>query len=71
MMVDEESIHCLAAILNQLHLYVSAGKLFCKACREEVGLKASIVKLNIASTKHTNAKAGLKEKRKREEDIVK
>lgn len=45
----------------------SAGNLSCSACREEFSLKLSTVKNHMESAKH---KAQLKEKRSREQDIV-
>ena len=51
------------------HLCVSSGKLFCKACREEVNLKKSSVKNHIRSVKHKNSKDALKAKTKREKSI--
>ena len=52
-------------------LVVSAGKLFCTACKEEVALKKSIIELHIKSDKHTRGKEKLACKEKREHDIVK
>ena len=51
------------------HLCVFSGKLFCKACREEVNLKKSSVKNHIRSVKHKNSKDALKAKTKREKSI--
>ena len=48
---------------------VSAGKLFCTACREELSLKLSIIKNHVKSTKHAQRKNQLTEKRSRERDI--
>ena len=50
---------------------VSRGKLFCTACREEVALKKSVVKLHVKSEKHKKGKIKLAMKEKREQDIVK
>ena len=54
---------------NEL-LSVSAGKLFCTACREELGLKASIIRLHIKSQKHQNGKERVSHKEARERDIA-
>ena len=51
-------------------LCVSAGKLFCRACREELSVKKSVVKNHIESTKHRVSKSRLKEREKRDSDIV-
>lgn len=51
-------------------LTVSAGKLFCTACREEVSLKQSIIKHHIAASKHVRGKQALAKKEARERDIV-
>ena len=50
-------------------LVVSNGKLFCQACREELSLKANIVKNHIKSGKHKYGKQKLKSKEAREGDI--
>ena len=52
-------------------LIVSHGKLFCTACKEEMGLKKSIIELHIKSEKHNRGKIKLANKDKREEDIGK
>ena len=49
---------------------VSAGKLFCMACREEVAVKRGVVTNHIQSTKHQDAKDKLEKKEAREHDIV-
>ena len=51
-------------------LCVSAGKLFCRACQEELSVKKSVVKNHIESTKHRVSKSRLKEREKRDSDIV-
>ena len=51
-------------------LKVSGGKLFCSACREELGLKRSTIQNHIRSLKHENSKKALKVKLKREQDIA-
>lgn len=48
----------------------SAGKLFCNACREELSLKLSVVKLHIRSSKHRAGKEALAKKEARERDIA-
>ena len=50
---------------------VSAGKLFCRACREEVGLKKSVIDNHVKSSKkHQVAKVKLNDKQQREIDIA-
>ena len=50
---------------------VSAGKLFCLACREEVGLKKSVIDNHVnCLKKHSAAKLKMKEKQSREQDIA-
>ena len=50
---------------------VSAGKLFCRACREEVGLKKSVIDNHIQrSKKHSTGKEVLSQKQEREQDIA-
>ena len=51
-------------------LKVSAGKLFCIACHEEVGLKKSIISRHMTSVKHINGKMKLADEVKREKDRV-
>ena len=48
----------------------SAGKLFCKACRENIAVKRSVVQNHIKSRKHTESKEKLKQKEARELDIA-
>ena len=50
-------------------LSVSAGKLFCTACRE-VSLKLSIVKGHIKAGKHIRGKEKMSERGLRERDII-
>ena len=50
-------------------LKVSACKLFCTACREEVGLKRSIIQNHVKNTKHMAGKMRLEHKEARERDI--
>lgn len=52
------------------NLTVSAGKLFCRACRECLALKRSVVANHIKCTKHTNSKRRLLEKEARERDLA-
>lgn len=52
------------------NLKVSAGKLFCSACREEVALKRSIITNHISSAKHKRSKIKLATKDSREKDIA-
>jgi len=51
-------------------LTVSNGKLFCRACREELSLKSTVVNNHIKSVKHTEGKEKLKTKEKKERDIA-
>ena len=48
----------------------SAGKLFCKACRENIAIKRSVVQNHIKSKKHEDGKIKLKLKEARENDIA-
>ena len=52
------------------HLVVSAGKLFCHACREELTTKMSVLKSHLRSKKHVVGKEKLAERDKRERDIA-
>lgn len=52
------------------HLKVSAGKLFCSACREELSSKKSIVKNHVSSVKHSTGKERLQKSEKKTLDIV-
>lgn len=51
-------------------LVVSAGRLFCSACREEVSLKSSVIANHVKSSKHKAGKARLEKKEARESDIA-
>lgn len=51
-------------------LVVSAGKLFCEACREELSLRKSTIKNHIRSSKHSSMKDRLKERKARDGDLV-
>ena len=48
----------------------SAGKLFCKACRENIAVKRSVVQNHIKSKKHAESKEKLKARVARELDIA-
>ena len=52
------------------NLSVSAGQLFCRACREEVAVKRSVVSNHVKSKKHKDGKIKLKQKEVRERDIA-
>ena len=52
------------------YISVSAGKLFCRACREELSLKKSSTQKHVTSSKHTAGKEKLVKKEKRDMDIV-
>ena len=50
---------------------VSSGKLFCLACREELGLKKSVIDRHVRlSKKHPEPKKNLLEKQQSEQDIA-
>ena len=49
---------------------VSAGKLFCRSCREELSLKRSIIKNHIASLKHKTSKAARNKQQIADKSIV-
>ena len=51
-------------------LVVSGGKLFCSACREEIGLKAQVIRLHLQSKKHATGKERLKKKKVQDVDIA-
>ena len=51
-------------------LVVSCGKLFCSACREQVSLKKSVIKLHVDSQKHKNSKEKLHKKEATQRDIA-
>ena len=48
----------------------SAGTVFCTGCREEVGLKKTIIQQHIKSSKHSRGKEKLAVKESREQDIA-
>jgi len=52
-------------------LSVSAGKLFCKACREELSVKSSSLSNHLKSQKHQDGKRRLQRKEAGERDIAK
>ena len=49
---------------------VSAGKLFCSACKEEISLKLSIINNHVKASKHGHGKQALLKKESRERDIA-
>ena len=49
---------------------MSAGKLFCKACREKLSLKSSSVANHVKSAKHVDGKKRLASKQARQQDIA-
>ena len=51
-------------------LTVSNSKLFCKACREELSLKKTVIASHIQSAKHKTGKNRLSLKEARERDIA-
>ena len=51
-------------------LVESASKLFCRACRENVAVKQSVVQNHIKSKKHEESKERLKKKESRKRDIA-
>ena len=51
-------------------LTVSAGKLFCTACREELSLKQSIIKGHVKTSKHLRGKKSVAERVSRQRDIA-
>ena len=51
-------------------LKVSAGRIFCTACREELSTKKSTIDNHIASAKHSAGKERLLAKDRREKDIA-
>ena len=51
-------------------LTISASRLFCKACRETISLKRSIIQNHVKSTKHSESKKKLESKVAREGDIA-
>ena len=50
-------------------LTVSAGKLFCRACREEVSTKLSVLKTHLKTKKHADGTKRRHAKEARERDI--
>jgi len=49
---------------------VSAGKLFCQGCREELPLKKSSISYHIKSSKHSNGKKRLEQRKGKDQDIA-
>ena len=60
---------CVKSYPNECFV-VSAGKFFCTACREELFIKASVLKQHVKCAKHNQRKVCLQCKEKREHDIV-
>ena len=54
----------------QEQLVVAAGRLFCKACKEILCLKRSVIQNHVKSTKHESGKVALTTKEKRERDLA-
>ena len=52
------------------NLTVSCGKLFCSGCREELGLKLTVIQLHIKSKKHQAGKERLQSNEAHERDIA-
>ena len=52
------------------YIGVSGGKLFCKACREELSLKKSTIEKHVSSTKHSAGKERIVNGKKQEMDIA-
>ena len=52
------------------HLCVSAGKLFCQACREELSTKLSVLKIHLKSRKHAESVKKREANEVRERDIA-
>lgn len=51
-------------------LTVSAGKMFCKACREILSLKRNTIENHVKSAKHVESKQVMEKKHAREKDIA-
>ena len=51
-------------------LVVSAGRLFCRACREILSLKRRTVESHIKSAKHVESKKAVEQRQVREKDIA-
>ena len=49
---------------------VSMGKLFCRACREELSVKSSLINNHIKSNKHIAGKKHLEKRNKKDVEIV-
>ena len=49
---------------------VSCGKLFCQGCREELPLKKSSISYHIKSTKHSDGKKRLEQRKAKDQDIA-
>ena len=51
-------------------LVVSAGRLFCRACREILSLKRSTIESHVKSAKHVESKKAVEQRQVREKDIA-
>ena len=51
-------------------LTISNGYLFCRACREQISTKLSVIKNHLRSTKHSEGKERLKRKEAREKILL-
>ena len=51
-------------------LTVSGSRLFCTMCKEEIGLKATVICLHVKSKKHISGKECLKQKKIHDMDIA-
>ena len=71
---DPKSVTPEQRLKNSLYgnecLTVSMGKLFCRACREELSVKSSVVNNHIKSNKHTAGKKRLGTRQKKDVEIV-
>ena len=52
------------------HIVVSSGKLFCRACREQLSTKRSVLSCHVKSKKHLDGKERLKKKSAGDYDIA-
>ena len=69
-LVKSVSPHQRVKEFTNENLTVSRRKLFCKGCREDVGLKATVIKLHFKSKKHQLGKDRLQERNREEIDIA-
>ena len=49
---------------------ISSGKLFCHGCREELPLKKSSISYHVKSTKHSDRKKKLEQRKVKDQDIM-